>query len=112
MISVRVGPASTWQRVQVWLHSLPTLTCRVSMRSGRRVSCPYSASVASNERRTLAVFFSGLRRTVTSPMSAAASARCAGDSLARDRLGRAVDDGEVPAVQAGLQHVQCLRADL
>src|SRR2546422_2238399 len=68
MISVRVGPASTWQWVQVWLHSLPTLTCSVSIRSARRVSCPYSASVASNERRSLAVLFSGLRRTVTLAM--------------------------------------------
>src|SRR6059036_2821570 len=112
MISVLVGPASTWQWVQVWLHSLPTLTCRVSMRSARRVSCPYSASVPSNERRTLAVFFSGLRRTVTLAMSTAASTRCAGDGLACDCLGRPVDDCEVPAVQAGLQYVQRLRADL
>src|SRR5438034_10865951 len=112
MISVLVGPASTWQWVQVWLPSWPTLTWRVSMRSGRRVSCPYSASVPSNERRTLAVFFSGLRRTVTLAMSAAASTRCAGDGLACDCLGRPVDDCEVPAVQAGLQYVQRLRADL
>src|SRR6266540_757007 len=83
----------------------------VSMRSARRASCPYSASVASNERRTLAVFFSGLRRTVTLAMSAAASARFAGDGLARDYLGGPVDDREVPAVWAGLQHVQRLRAD-
>src|SRR3989449_6502023 len=111
MISVRVGPASTWQCVQVWLHSLPTLTCSVSIRSARRVSCPYSASVASNERRSLAVFFSGLRRTVTLAMSAAAPVRCTGDGFARDRLARAVDDREVPAVRAGVQHIQRLRAD-
>src|SRR6266571_3466138 len=83
----------------------------VSMRSARRASCPYSASVASNERRSLAVFFSGLRRTVTLAMSAAASARLAGDGLARDRLARPVDDRKLPAVWAGLQHVQRLRAD-
>src|SRR3989449_11728407 len=83
----------------------------VPMRSARNVSCPCSASVAWNERRTLAVFFSGLRRTVTTAMSAAASARFAGDGLARDCLGRPVDDREVPAVWAGLQHVQRLRAD-
>src|SRR3989449_2405018 len=83
----------------------------VPMRSARSVSCPCSASVAWNERRTLAVFFSGLRRTVTPAMSAAASARFAGDGLARDCLGRPVDDREVPAVRAGLQHVQRLRAD-
>src|SRR5881628_3390264 len=111
MISVRVGPASTWQWVQVWLHSLPTLTCSVSIRSARRVSCPYSASVASNERRSLAVLFSGLRRTVTLAMSAAAPVRCTGDGFARDRLARAVDDREVPAVRAGVQHIQRLRAD-
>src|SRR3989475_2734881 len=83
----------------------------VPMRSARSVSCPYSASVPSNERRTLVVFFSGLRRTVTPAMSAAASARFAGDGLARNCLGRPVDDREVPAVRAGPQYVQRLRAD-
>src|SRR2546427_13125454 len=44
-------------------------------------------------------------------MSAAASAWFAGNRLARDCLGRAVDDREVPAVRAGVQHIQRLRAD-
>src|SRR5438093_5467599 len=108
MISVRVGPASTWQWVQVWLQSLPTLTCNVSTRSDRSLSCPCAASVASNEPKVWAVFFSGLRRTVGMAMSAAASARVAGDSFAAHRLARAVDDREVLAVWAGLQHVQGL----
>src|SRR2546425_9161586 len=100
MISVREGPASTWQCVQVWLHSLPTLTCNVSMRSARSASCPCAARVWSKETN------------VSCSMSAAASPRIAGDRLARDLLACAVDDREVPAVRAGLQHVQCLRADL
>src|SRR5947209_4050423 len=99
MISVRVGPASTWQCVQVWLHSLPTLTCNVSMRSARNASWLCTASVWSK----------GV--SVRCSMSTAASARCTGDSLACDCLGRAVDDREVPAVRAGPQHVQRLRAD-
>ncbi|MES4786328.1 MAG: hypothetical protein C4294_11475, partial [Nitrospiraceae bacterium] len=42
--------------------------------------------------------------------SAAASARTAGDRVARDRFARPIDDREVPAVGTGVQHVQCLRA--
>src|SRR5213592_4359018 len=83
----------------------------VPMRSARSVSCPCSASIVSNEGSTLTACFSGLSKIFTPAMSAAASARFAGDGLARDCLGRAVDDREVPAVRAGPQHVQRLRAD-
>src|SRR5437870_324380 len=112
MISVRVGPASTWQWVQVWLHSLPTLTCSVSMQSDWSVSYLCSASIVSNEGSTLTACFSGLSKIFTPPMSAAASTRFAGDGLARDRFACAVDDREVPAVWIGLQHVQRLGTDL
>src|SRR5437879_1056248 len=83
----------------------------VSMRSARSISCPCSASIVSNEGSTLTACFAGLSKIFTPAMLAAASARCAGDGLARYCLGRPVDDCKVPAVQAGLQYVQRLRAD-
>ena len=40
MISVRSGPASTWQWRQVWLQSLPTLIWKISMPVGRSGQSP------------------------------------------------------------------------
>src|SRR5581483_7935323 len=49
MISLRVGPASTWQCRQVWLHSFPTLTCRVSIPLARSGHWLIPASLSSND---------------------------------------------------------------
>src|SRR5947208_795548 len=47
MISLRFGPAFTWQCTQVRLQSLPTLTCKISGRP-RRSESERSASLWAN----------------------------------------------------------------
>ena len=60
MISVRSGPASTWQCLHTWLHILPTFTCSTVNCVGRRGSRPVSRSLAAKAGKAAPAVWAGL----------------------------------------------------
>src|SRR5262245_23217835 len=94
MISLRFGPAFTWQCTQMRLQSLPTLTCRISGRARRsEIDCSLSLcakrfipnSTAASAVAAFAVCF--CRRVVILPLGFLRMAQRSTRTVERFRLG-------------------------